>query len=379
MDELILTNARLIDGEGGVRERATVRVADGRIAEVGSVGDVEPGGEVRDLAGRTLMPALVDAHIHFSSYRSLPEPLRGEEPLTPALRYFELANHARSLVEMGVLTVRDVGSGDDHALHLRQAINLGLCPGPRVLACGRIVSATSPGCRIFTTMYRPADGCDEARKAVREQIMMGADFIKVMTTGARSVVLEDPEPAQLTREEVRTIVEEAHRMGKRVAAHVEGLEGARIAVEEGVDTIEHGLSLHREPELLDRMAENGQFLIPTLSTFHNLSQDIADKYPCVLVGQAKRQREEAYETLAAAREAGVGISMGFDSHPLGRNALELVRMVEGGLTAMEGLVAATSNAAAALGLDDVGMVRPGAVADLIVLDGDPLEDPSILL
>lgn len=246
MDGLILANARLIDGMGGVAERVTVRVTEERIAEVGPGADVEPGPgvEVIDLAGRTLMPALVDAHIHFSSYQTLPEPLRGEEPRTPALRYFELANHARALVEMGVLTVRDVGSGDDHALHLRQAVRLGLCPGPRILACGRIVSATSPGCRIFTTMYRPADGCDEARKAVREQLMMGADFIKVMTTGARSVVLEDPEPAQLTREEVRTIVEEAHRMGARVAAHVEGLNGASIAVEEGVNTIEYGLSLH---------------------------------------------------------------------------------------------------------------------------------------
>ncbi|MGH3088597.1 MAG: amidohydrolase family protein [Rubrobacteraceae bacterium] len=381
MGGLVLANARLIDGMGGIMERATVRVDGGRIAEVGPGADVEPrpGLEVMDLAGRTLMPALADAHIHFSSYQTLPEPLRGEEPRTPALRYFELANHARALVEMGVLTVRDVGSGDDHALHLRQAVRLGLCPGPRILACGRIVSATSPGCRVFTTMYRPADGCDEVRKAVREQLMMGADFIKVMTTGARSVVLEDPEPAQLTREEVRTIVEEARRMGVRVAAHVEGLEGARIAVEEGVDTIEHGLSLHREPELLDRMAASGQFLVPTLSTFHNLSQDIADKYPCVLVGQAKRQREEAYETLAAAKAAGVRIAMGFDSHPLGRNALELVRMVSGGLAAMEGLVAATSGAAAALGLDGVGVVRPGAVADLLVLDGDPLEDPAVLL
>ncbi len=296
MDDLILANARVIDGLGGVMERATVRVAENRIAEVEAGADVEPkpGGEVIDLSGRTLMPALIDAHIHFSSYPTLPEPLRGEEPRAPALRYFELANHACALVEMGVLTVRDVGSGDDHALHLRQAIQLGLCQGPRVLACGRIVSATSLGCRIFTTMYRPADGCDEARKAVREQLMMGADFVKVMTTGARSVVLEDPEPAQLTRKEVRTIVEEAHRMGSRVAAHVEGMEGGRIAVEEGVDTIEHGLSLHREPELLDRIASNGQFLVPTLSTFHNLSQDIAEKYPCVLVDQAMRQREEAY-------------------------------------------------------------------------------------
>ena len=381
MGDLVLANARLVDGLGGVMERATVRVADGRIADVGLGAEVEAraGLEVIDVAGRTVIPALVDAHVHLSSYEMLPPPLRGEEPRTPALRYFELANCARDLIEMGILTVRDVGSMDDHALHLRQAIELGLCPGPRVLTCARIVSATSPGCRIFSTMYRPADGRNEIRRAVREQLMMGADFIKIMATGARSVVLEDPERAQLTREEVRTVVDEGHRMGARVAAHAEGLDGARIAVEEGVDTIEHGLSLHHAPELLDRMAANSQTLVPTLSTFHDVSEDHAEKYPCALVDQAKRQREEAYRTLLAARAAGVRIAMGFDSYPLGRNARELVRMIDGGLTAMEGLVAATSGAAAALGYDDLGSIQPGAVADLLLIDGDPLGDPSVLL
>ena len=251
-----------------------------------------PGLGTIDLSGKTLMPALVDMHVHLSSYEVLPPLLHGEEPRADAVHYFELANSARNLVKMGILTVRDVGSMDDHALHLRQAIRLGLGPGPRILTYARIISATSPGCRIFTTMYRPADGADEVRKATREQLAMGADFVKIMATGARSVVLEDPEPAQLAREEVRTGVEEAHRLGKRVAAHAEGSGGTRISVEEGVDTIEHGLSLHRTPELLDLMAERGQILVPTLSTFHDVSEDHAEKYPCTLVEQAKRQREE---------------------------------------------------------------------------------------
>jgi imidazolonepropionase-like amidohydrolase len=127
------------------------------------------------------------------------------------------------------------------------------------------------------------------------------------------------------------------------------------------------------------MVENGQTLVPTLSTFHDVSEDHAVKYPCALVEQAERQREEAYRTLAAAKASGVRIAMGFDSYPLGRNARELIRMIDGGLTPMEGIVAATSNAASALGLEDVGTVVPGAVADLLVLDGDPLSDPSILL
>ena len=377
----MLKNARVIDGLGGVIQHASLLLSGGRIAriETSSESGFGAGAEEMDLTGMTLMPALVDAHVHLSSYETLRPPLRGEEPRTDALRYFELANFARDLISMGILTVRDVGSEGDHALHLRQAVRRDLCPGPRILTCARIVSATSPGCRIFGTMYRKADGPDEVRKAAREQLAAGADFVKVMATGARSVVLENPETAQFTREEVRAVVEEAHRLGKRVAAHAEGLEGSRLAIEEGVDTIEHGLSLHRAPELLERMAENGQTLVPTLSTFHDVSEDHAEKYPCVLVDQAQIQRQEAYRTLAAAKESGVKIAMGFDSYPLGQNARELLRMVDGGLTPGEGLVAATSGAAEALGLDDVGRIEVGAAADLLVLDGDPLADPSILL
>jgi imidazolonepropionase-like amidohydrolase len=127
------------------------------------------------------------------------------------------------------------------------------------------------------------------------------------------------------------------------------------------------------------MAENDQTLVPTLSTFHDVSEDHAEKYPCALVEQAHRQREEAYNTLVAARTAGVRIAMGFDSYPLGQNARELIRMVDGGLAPMEGIVAATSGSAAALGLQGVGVVEPGAAADLLVLDGDPLSEPAILL
>jgi imidazolonepropionase-like amidohydrolase len=382
MTELLVANARVLDGRGGLVERAIVRIVDGRIAEVaaGAQSPSDPDRETIDAAGLTVLPALVDAHVHLSAYDVLPPPKRGEEPRTAAIRYFELANTSRALVDAGVLTVRDVGSMDDHALQLRQAVALGLCPGPRILTCGRIVSATSPGVRIFTSMYRAADGPGEVRKAVREQIMMGADFVKVMATGARSVVLEDPEPAQLTAAELGVVVEEAHRLGKRVAAHAEGLAGTKVAIEAGVDTVEHGLALHREPALLERMAATGQVLVPTLSTFHDVSEDHADKYPCALVEQAKRQREEAYLTLVAALAAGVTLAMGFDSYPPGRNALELVRMVEGGLTPMQGLVAATSGAAAACGLDgEVGAIAPGAAADLLILDGDPLSDPRILL
>jgi imidazolonepropionase-like amidohydrolase len=216
------------------------------------------------------------------------------------------------------------------------------------------------------------------RKAVREQLRRGADFIKLMATGARSVLAEDPEPAQMTREELSAILDEAHRMGFRVAAHAEGLEGARLAIAEGADTIEHGLSLHREPRLLQEMAERGTVLVPTLSTFHDLAERFTDAFALPLVDQAKRQLEEAYSTLAAARSAGVTLAMGHDSGPPGDNAIELVRMVDGGLTPMEGIVAATHGSARALGRSDLGVVTPGAAADLLVVDDDPLTDVRVL-
>jgi imidazolonepropionase-like amidohydrolase len=290
-----------------------------------------------------------------------------------------LAKTARALLAAGITSVRDVGSYDDEAIALREAVRLGIVEGPRILSCGRIISATAPGGAIFTTMYREANGPDDMRKAVREQLRRGADFIKLMATGARSVLAEDPEPAQMTTAEIEAIVDEAHRLGVRVAAHVEGLAGARLAVAAGVDTIEHGLSLHREPALLDEMARRGIVLVPTLSTFHDLAERFTDAFAPALVEQAKRQLEEAYATLAAARSAGVTLAMGHDSGPPGENAIELVRMVEGGLSTLEGISAATRGSAQALGLAEVGTLTAGARADLIVIDGDPASDVRMLL
>jgi len=325
-DRTILWNVRVVAGDGSPpAERMAVTVADGRIESIGSIGESAPPPGAIDSGGRTLMPGLIDAHVHLSSDTSrspgfgAPQHLQGEEPRRRELGYFVLARTTTALLAAGITTVRDVGSYDDEGIAVRQAVDLGLLDGPRVLPCGRIISATSPGGAIFGTMYRQADGPDEMRKAVREQIRAGAGFIKVMATGARSVVREDPEPAQMTPAELAVIVEEAHRMGFRVAAHAEGLEGTRMAIEQGVDTIEHGLSLHRAPELLATMAERGQVLVPTLSTFHDLSERFVTCFAPVLVEQAKVQQEEAYATVAAARAAGVTMAMGHDSGPPGDN------------------------------------------------------------
>ena len=220
------------------------------------------------------MPGLIDAHQHAtagSRYFCKSANEAGTEEIWPGAAAHVVAQVFRELLRMGITTFRDVGGYDDLLVEARQAMRYGAFAGPRVLACGRIVSATSPGGRFFPGMYREADGADEIRKAVREQMRYGADFIKVMTTGARSVELEDPDPAQLTREEVRVLVEESHRMGYRVAAHCEGMPGTEIAIEEGIDTIEHGMYLNQRPDLLERMARDGQVLVPTLSCLYGVA------------------------------------------------------------------------------------------------------------
>ena len=375
---LWLTDARLLDGTGAPpREASAVLVQDGTISAVGSSGDAPPeDAQVVALGGRTLMPGLTDAHTHVLG-QSQPEPAHGAEPLRgEAVAHF-IAADLRAALRMGITTIRDVGSFDDHVLAARQAMRYGATRGPRLLTCGRILSATAPGGRFFEGMYREADGEDDMRRAAREQLRRGADFVKIMATGARSVELEDPDPAQMTRGEIATVVEEAHRQGYRVAAHAEGLAGTELAIEAGVDTIEHGMYLNARPDLLERMAAHDQVLVPTLSCFYGVAEE--DDWSELLGELARHNIEQAGLTLRAAKAAGVRIAAGHDWAPIEDLGIELLRMIEQGLTAHETLVAATSGAAFALGLDDtMGTIEPGRLADLVVVDGDPLARPELL-
>jgi imidazolonepropionase-like amidohydrolase len=369
---LALTHARLIDGTGAPpRDEATVVIAEGRIHSIGEPPPAE--AQVIDLAGRTLLPGLIDAHVHLSSL-ALPQPEMQSRNLTPDLQAYGLTYVSRQMLEGGLTTVRDAGSYGRSLFTLRQAIGLGLCEGPRLVLCGQIVAATSPGARAFAGMYREADGPDDMRKAVREQIRQGADFIKIMATGALTVPDEDINPAQMTLEEVRAIVDEAHRMGFKVASHAEGLDGIKLSVEAGVDTLEHGEMGYRDPQVLEAMAEKGVILVPTLCVFEAVANAKAS-FPQWMLDQAKRLGESALKTVGAARKAGVMMAMGADAGPHGENARELVKMVEAGLSPMEGILAATRIAARACGLEhEIGTVAVGRAADLLVIDGDPLQD-----
>jgi imidazolonepropionase-like amidohydrolase len=384
---LWLTGARLFDGTvTPLRENTAILVEDGVIRRVADDREACPdGARPLDVGQRVLMPGLTDAHTHASG--EVPHTKRGAEAPLPDVAAHFLQAELRDYLRYGVTTIRVCGSQGDMPQQARQAMRYGAFRGPRLLTCGKIVSATAPGGRFYGTMYREADGPDDIRRAVREQIRAGADFVKMMTTGARSNELEDPEPLQLTEPELAAVTDEAHRLGYRVAAHAEGLDGCAAAIRHGVDTIEHGMYLHRRPDLLEAMAAAGQVLVPTLSGYYWMAGfgEVIDpavaqaepEMPPVLAELAERNLREGAASMRAARDAGVKIALGSDMSLA--TGLEIQRMVQHGLTPAQALVAATSTAAQALDLDEhIGTVTEGKLADLIVLDGDPLTEPGLL-
>jgi imidazolonepropionase-like amidohydrolase len=383
---LWLTGLRLFDGTGGpLRDGVAVLVEDGVIRWVATVPEPCPqGARWIDGGQRVLLPGLIDAHTHAAG--SAPQVLRGAEEILPGTAAHFLQAELRDYLRRGVTTIRVTGSQGLAPQEARQAMRYGAFRGPRVLTCGKIISATAPGGRFYGDMYREADGPDDMRRAVREQIRAGADFIKIMTTGARSNELEDPEPLQLTEAELSAVTGEAHRMGFRVSAHAEGLAGCEAAIAAGADTIEHGMYLHRRPDLLAAMAASGQVLVPTLSGYYWMAglgeADGEEAEPAapmtpMLAELARRNIDEGAASMRAARDAGVKIALGSDVF-LG-TGLEIRRMIRHGLTARQALMAATSTAAQALGLaEHIGTVAEGKLADLVIVDGDPLEEPDLL-
>ena len=387
-----LTGARLFDGTSApVRDGAAVLVTDGVIERIGAAGDPVPdGARVIELAGRVLMPGLINVHVHVQGHE--PSPVHGAEALLAGTSAHFLQARLRDTLRVGVTTLRNVGSQHRQPQEARQAMRYGAFRGPRLLTCGQIISATAPGGRFYGAMYREADGPDEMRKAVREQLRDGADFIKVMTTGARSNELEDPEPSQMTDAEFAAVVDEAHRMGFKVAAHVEGLDGTAAAIEHGMDTIEHGMYLNQRPELLEAMAAGGQVLVPTLSGYYWMGGlgDVVDPGQATIdahmlpsiVELAHYNLDQGTLSMRAARRAGVKIALGSDRAGVSGDdtALELVRMVHHGLSGTEALQSATAIAAEAIGLQDhIGTIAPGRLADLVVVDGDVVATPELLL
>lgn len=375
---VLISAGALIDGTGGAPVRlSTVLIEGDRIRAVGRHVDAPAEVTRLDFPNATIMPGLIDCHIHLSDAGLADASAQDRDP--PPLRVLRMAEHARRTLVAGFTTVRDAGGRDHLEFALRRAAREGLIRTPRLVLAGKIVSMTTAGASSWPGMYRQADGVREVIKAVREQAAAGADVIKIMATGAvLSPGHERPSSAQFTGEELKAAVETAHAMGLRVAAHAHGIEGIARAVEAGVDTIEHGTHLHEDPGVAREMAARGVFLVPTLKALARIADPEGSGVPEDMRAKAQGRRSDRDRTFRLALEVAVPIAMGTDAatpfNRHGENAEELELMVALGMRPLAAIAAASGVAARALGRDDVGVLAPGKLADIVVWDGKPDED-----
>jgi imidazolonepropionase-like amidohydrolase len=391
---VVLRAARLIDGTGlPPVANGVVVVTDDRITAVGRDGRVAipAGARTIDLGDATLLPGLIDMHVHLIG-RPLGDPRQDAAPVRDFDGFAAIlgAEHARRTLMAGFTTVRNVGAPNFDDLALREAIEEGYVPGPRMQAAGYALGITGghcdengfkPGLMDGSPRTGIANGPDEVRAAVRYQAKYGADVIKTCATGG---VLSEGDAVgvpQYTYDELKAMVDEATKLERKVAAHAHGAEGIKIAVRAGVSSIEHGSFLDEEGAKL--MAERGTFLVPTLSAGE--AAEGAAK-----AGVLKGLRAEKAIAAATAMRTGIrravrnnvpiafGTDAGVGAH--GANAHEFALLVDwGGLTPMQAIVAATSNAAKLLGWETrVGTLEAGKLADVVAVAGDPTRDIRVL-
>jgi len=384
---MVVTAAHLIDVLAGKRvDDAQVVVVDGRIASVGHRGDAVPAGAERvDLGARTLLPGLIDMHVHLTSDPTL----SGYKSLEFTDSYWTVVGvaNARRTLLAGFTTVRNVGSADYADVGLKQGIERGDIPGPRIVPATYALGVTGGHCdatefppSITVPAPQIANSPDSFRAAVRTVRKYGAEVIKVCMTGGVLSKTDSVGAQQLSYDEIKAVVDEAHMLGMRVAVHAHGTEGINAALRAGVDTIEHAsladatsfklakehgawfdMDIYDDDYILAEGAKNGVFA-------ESLEKER-------VIGRKQR------ETFRAAHAAGVKMLFGTDAgvYPNGNNALQFAKMVEWGMTPMQAIQAATSNAAEALDKTrDVGAIAVGRYADLIAVDGDPLADVRAL-
>lgn len=391
---LALVGAKLVDGRGGLPVEESVVLVEGtRIAGVGDARSlpVPPGSQRIDLAGRTVVPGLMDTHIHLKmglddewKVKALRVPVDLDMPLTLiALKGF---TRARQALGMGFTTLRDVGDIGHLAVSLRDTIDGGLLEGPRIVACGENFSATG-GTTDFLPDWisrndvpsRVVDGADEIRRMVRSLVKNRVDWIKFIATGT---IGPTAIPQEFTDDEIAVIVSEARDRAKPVCAHACYERGAHALARAGVDSIEHGCELN--DETIELMLENGTFLVPTLCLFHSIVADGAElDIPPALVELARQKLDDHVASFRKALDAGVSIAVGSDigspACPHGTSARELALLVEFGMTPMQALVAASAESARMLRRDhELGTIETGKLADLVVVNGDPLADIGVL-
>jgi len=362
----------------------TIVIQDGRIVSVGSDAQAPAGATVIELPNATVLPGLIDAHTHVTY-----NPNFGYSWLAVSVPREALigAKNARLTLEAGFTTIRNVGAKGFADVALRDAINAGDVPGPRMLVSGPALGITGGHCDnnmlpfdYHATGDGVADGVEAVQHKVREVIKYGADLIKICATGGVLSKGDDPQASQYTLEEMQAIVADAHRLGRKVAAHAHGAEGIRWASMAGVDSIEHGSYI--DDAAIAEMKKNGTYLVPTLylgDWFLENAERI--NTPPDLIAKAKEVLPAARKNIARAFAAGVKVGFGTDSavYPHGLNAHEFAVMVKLGLTPLQAIQAATINDADLLGWSDkVGAIEPGKFADIIAVDGDPLADVTTL-
>ncbi len=387
---LALTNGILIDGRGGEpQEGMTILIEDERISRVGRDGQVQipRGASVIDAQGGSILPGLIDTHVHFML--EYPDVLRGL--LTPpSLSLLQAIPRMLATLEAGVTTIRDAGGSP---AGLKMAVERGIVAGPRMQVAVSIISQTGGhgdgyypccvdigmfGINLPDVPHTVVDGVEAVRKATREILRAGADWIKLATSGGVLSTADAPTSSQLTIEEISTAVYEAAAQEKRCMAHAQGTQGIKNAILAGVASIEHGVYL--TDELVDLMLERDVWLVPTLVAplaVVDFSREHPEILPPMMAAKAISVVKDHQQSFRKAVEAGVKIAMGTDSGvgKHGENGYELQLMVENGMTPMQAILASTARAAELLHLDkQLGTIEEGKLADIIVVSGNVLSD-----
>ena len=384
----VIRPGRLLDVRTGeLRTNQVIVVEDGKIVQVGPVSEVKAstGDTTIDLPETTLLPGLIDAHTHLTfelsslGYQGL--------GISTAREALHGARNARRTLEAGFTTVRNVGARDYADIALRDAINDGDVIGPRIVASGPALGIAGGHCdeNLLPPAFHfqgdgVADGIEGVQHKVREVIKYGADVIKICATGGVLSKGDDPNASQYTLEEMKAIVADAHRLGRKVAAHAHGAEGVRWASEAGVDSIEHGHLM--DDAAIATLKKNGTYLVPTLFLGEYMEQHM-DKSAV-----PEYSKQKMRDVIAAMRQnvgkafaAKVKVAFGTDAavYPHGLNAGEFHVYVKLGMTPLAAIQTATINAADLLGWSkQVGTLEPGKWADMIAVDGDPTKDVTIL-
>ena len=391
---IVLKAARLFDGKSNaLLQNAVVIVQGDKIVDAGSNLPIPSAAQVIDLGDATLAPGFMDAHTHLTADFSgnYNERRLQQLDLNVSEQAIRATAFARATVEAGFTTVRDMGSRfvashESVDVALRNSINKGVIVGPRMLVATKGIGATgghfdpTGGFRDFLFGREPdytdgiANSPDEIRKTVRFEVKNGADVIKAAVSGGVLSLGDEVDTPQLTPAEMTALVDESHRLRKRVAVHCHGDQAAREAIEAGVDSIEHGSFM--KPETLTMMKKKGTFLTPTLMASEWIMGKL-DNYPPALQAKAKAATAARSEMFRNAVKMGIKISFGTDAavYPHGQNAKEFKLMVDLGMSAIDALKSATSNDAELLGIGQkVGTLEKGKLADVIAMPGDPTSD-----